>query len=117
SVPCGDEMFLTQMDPVETQNGSWGAGRAEMDGDNYNRALRTTDGCFRGCVAWAEYNLGRDWDSFTATIGLDDNSRSGQSGTFAIYLDDEDEWRKTATLGEALGGEVDASAAPDGSWV
>src|SRR5699024_1283396 len=46
SVPSNDEMFLTQMDPVETQNGSWGAGRAEMDGDNYNRVLRTTEGCF-----------------------------------------------------------------------
>ena len=111
SVPGGDEMFLTQMDPVETQNGSWGAGRAEMDGDNYNRVLRTTEGCFRGCVAWAEYNLGRDWDAFTATIGLDDNSRSGQSVTFAIYLDDEVEWQETATLGEVLDLEVDVSDA------
>ena len=111
SVPGSDEMLLTQMDPVETQNGGWGEGRAEMDGDSYNRALRTTEGCFRGCVAWAEYNLGRDWDSFTATIGLDDNSRSGQSVTFAIYLDDEVEWRETATLGEVLDVEVDVSDA------
>src|SRR5699024_11883472 len=68
SVPGSDEMLLTQMDPVETQNGGWGEGRAEMDGDRYNRALRTTEECFRGCVAWAESNLGPDWDSFTATI-------------------------------------------------
>lgn len=103
------EVLLTQMDPVETKYGSWEAGRAEMDGEAYNRVLRTTEGCYAGCVSWAEYNLSRNWETFTATIGLDDNSRSGQSVTFTIYLDGEVEWRETATLGEVLEAEVDVS--------
>lgn len=109
SAPEEDEMLLTQEDPVDISNGSWEAGRAEMNGQTYNRVLRASEGCYGGCLTWAEYNLGRNWDSFTAVVGLDDNSKSGESVTFTVYLDDEPEWRETATLGEVLEVEVDVS--------
>ena len=109
AAPSNEETSLTQTDPVETSGNTWTAGRAEMDGEPYNSVLRAGDGCYSGCVTWAEYNLGRNWDTFTAVVGLDDNSRSAESVTFSVYVDGEVEWRETATLGETLESEVDVS--------
>lgn len=109
--PSGEgERLLTQLDPVETSYGVWEPDRAELNGEVHNRVLLAADSCGGGCgTAWAEYNLSRSWDTFTATVGLDDNSRSDESVTFTVYAEGDAVVTETLGLGETIDVQADVS--------
>ncbi|MFL1380881.1 protein kinase domain-containing protein [Nocardiopsis protaetiae] len=107
---AGDTTLLTQM-PIVDQDGYWGpeTGRAEVDGQAYSRALISVN-CEEyndTCTGWADYNLGRKWTAFTATIGVDDTSSASATTTFTVYVDGEAEVTETLKLGETLDIDVD----------
>lgn len=106
--PGAEERLLTQMEPVDIGAGIWEPERAELNGEVYNRVLLAADGdCHTCSMKWADYNLSRSWDTFTATLGLDDVSTSGHSVTFTVYADGEAISTETLTLGETIDIEVD----------
>ncbi|GAB3746220.1 hypothetical protein GCM10027590_64270 [Nocardiopsis nanhaiensis] len=109
--PTGEgERLLTQLDPVETNYGIWEPDRAELNGEVHNRVLLAADSCAGACdTAWAEYNLSRSWDTFTATVGLDDNSRSDESVTFTVYVEGDAVVTETLGLGETIEVQADVS--------
>ncbi|MFE9246006.1 protein kinase [Nocardiopsis sp. NPDC006938] len=111
SEPEPTSVLITQMEPVEVSHGRWepSAGRAEMNGEVYSRALLSTT-CAR-CRGWSEYNLSRDWTLFTATIGVDDRSSSSGTVTLSVLVDGEPEVKETLRLGETMEIEVDVSDA------
>lgn len=100
---------LSQLNWVDSED-AWEWGRAEMDGEVHNNALVTEAGC-SVCDHWVEYNLSRSWGTFDATVGLDDNSRSGKNMTFTVYADGERVATETVTLGETVDIEADVSGA------
>ncbi|CAL9390409.1 hypothetical protein SUDANB121_01252 [Nocardiopsis dassonvillei] len=107
----GDTTLLTQLAIVDNHAQYWlpDTGRAELNGEAHTRALVST-GCGDGynpCTGWAEYNLGRKWSAFTATIGVDDTSSASATTTFTVLLDGEPEVTETLRLGETLDIEVD----------
>lgn len=112
SDPSAEEsLLLTQMDVVEGE-GRWEpvAGRAEVNGEAYNRALVVGDRCTRynnPCTGWADYNLGRGWTTFTATLGVTDTSSSSAVATFTVYVDGRPEVTESLRLGETIDIEVD----------
>ncbi|MDT0329950.1 protein kinase domain-containing protein [Nocardiopsis lambiniae] len=106
----GDSTLLTQLEIVD-DDGYWRpeTGRAEVDGQAYTRAI-VPGFCMQhssSCDGWADYNLGRKWSTFTATIGVDDNSSASATTTFTVYTDGEPEVTETLRLGETLDIEVD----------
>uniref|UniRef100_UPI00278BB5B4 NPCBM/NEW2 domain-containing protein n=1 Tax=Nocardiopsis sp. CC223A TaxID=3044051 RepID=UPI00278BB5B4 len=107
----GDTTLLTQMEIVDSHQDSWlpGTGRAELNGEAHTRALVSTDcgGDYDPCTGWADYNLGRKWSTFTATIGVDDTSSASATTTFTVHIDGEPEVTETLELGETMEVEVD----------
>ncbi|MEC3891989.1 protein kinase domain-containing protein [Nocardiopsis sp. LDBS1602] len=103
--PSGGETLLTQMEAVDQSNNDYWrpeTGRADIDGQAYNRALisgfcKTYDS---RCSGWMDYNLGRDWNTFTATIGVEDSSSSSATTTFLVLVDGEQKVTETLRLGE-----------------
>ncbi|MGW9349562.1 protein kinase domain-containing protein [Nocardiopsis flavescens] len=110
--PSAEEsLLLTQMDVVEGE-GRWEpvAGRAEVNGEAYSRALVVGDRCTQyndPCTGWADYNLGRGWTTFTATLGVTDTSSSSAVATFTVYVDGRPEVTESLRLGETIDIEVD----------
>ncbi|WP_017569760.1 protein kinase domain-containing protein [Nocardiopsis halotolerans] len=105
--------LLTQMEVVDGLGYGWApdAGRAELNGEAYSRALVPTDCGSSECTGWVDYNLGRDWTTFTATIGIDDTSSASATTTFTVHVDGEAEVTETLRLGETLDIEVDVTDA------
>jgi len=110
---AGDSTLLTQMDPVDLEEGGgWEpeTGRAQVDGQVYTRALAPgscAESEYDECTGWVDYDLGRNWTAFTAVIGVQDDSRAGAATTFVVHVDDEPEVTETLSLGEPLEIEVD----------
>ena len=107
----GETTLLTQMEIVDSHDDDWvpGIGRAEVNGEVHTRALIATEcgGEYDRCNGWADYNLGRNWSVFTATIGVDDNSSASATATFTVHIDGEPEVTETLKLGETVDIEVD----------
>lgn len=88
-------------------------GLASVSGVDYpNSVIYDFRNC-GGCVGTIEYNLRREWTSFSAVVGLTDRSRSDDviNGvlTFTVVLDDEPGETYTVRRGEARAIEVDVS--------
>ncbi|WP_159942394.1 MULTISPECIES: NPCBM/NEW2 domain-containing protein [unclassified Nocardiopsis] len=114
--PAPDSTLLTQMEAVDEESSSYWrpeSGRAELDGEVYSRAI-VPGFCAQHnseCTGWIDYNLGRDWSTFTTTIGVDDTSNAGATTTFTVHVDGEAEATETLRLGETMDVEVDVSGA------
>ncbi|MBL1094195.1 MULTISPECIES: NPCBM/NEW2 domain-containing protein [Streptomyces] len=48
----------------------------------------------------AEYNIGRRWNKFKATVGLRDDSPTGGKLTFEVSADGKSIYKKTTALGQ-----------------
>ncbi|MBB4931433.1 hypothetical protein F4561_002253 [Lipingzhangella halophila] len=90
-----DEMSLAAEEPV--QESDFQSALATVNAVEYDEALTATDGCTESAV---EYNLGRDYAEFTTTVGLDDESPSGNEVTFTVLGDGEQLETKSLGLGE-----------------
>lgn len=81
------------------------SGPIEVNGTLYEDSLysfRASDGVDPGDRAYWEYNLGRDWEAFQATIGLSDESEFEQAGRFRVSLDGAVIWEQDVQFGQAL---------------
>ncbi|RKS09612.1 serine/threonine protein kinase [Nocardiopsis sp. Huas11] len=105
--------LLTQVEPVD-EEGAWipEVGRAEVDAEVYSRALVSGDNCgsdYNECVGWADYNLSRDYTSFTAVVGVDDTSSATGTVTFTVFAERESLISETVQLGETVELDVDVT--------
>ncbi|NYH54611.1 serine/threonine protein kinase [Nocardiopsis arvandica] len=111
-----ESTLLTQMEIVDGASTDYWrpeTGRAELDGESYSRAI-VSGFCAEHsseCTGWIDYNLGRDWTTFTSTIGVDDTSDAGATTTFTVHVDGEAKVTETLRLGEMMDIEVDVSDA------
>lgn len=99
-----DEMSLTSEEPVEESD--FESTLATVNAVDYDDALTTVVGCGDERV---EYNLARDYNELTTTVGLDDSSSSGHEVTFTVLGDEEQLETKTLGLGEDAALSVDVS--------
>lgn len=97
--------LLTQMESVDSSRSSYWrpkTGRADIDGQAYSRAI--ISGFCKDhsseCSGWEDYNLSRDWSTFTATIGVEDSSKASATTTFTVHVDGEKKVTETLRLGE-----------------
>jgi hypothetical protein len=87
-------------------------GPVEIDGELYEASVFTyasSDYTKPGDLAYWEYNLGRDWESFEAMVGLLDDSSFEQGGRFRIILDGATIWEEDVEFGEAKPIEINVS--------
>ncbi|MFD6950119.1 phosphotransferase [Nocardiopsis sp. TSRI0078] len=111
-----ESTLLTQMEVVDEESMNYWrpeTGRAELDGESYSRAI-VSGFCAdhsSECTGWIDYNLGRDWTTFTSTLGVDDTSNAGATTTFTVHVDGEAKVTETLRLGEMMDVEVDVSHA------
>ena len=78
------------------------SGLAEINGELYETALFTEMSCCAdtGDHAYWDFNLGRDWESFEATVGLLDDSAVEQRGRFRILVEGSVIWEEDVEFGE-----------------
>ncbi len=59
------------------------------DGVTYQNPVALDAGCYNawGGDAWVDYDLGRRYQSFTATVGLPDSARAGSTASFTVLGD------------------------------
>ncbi|WP_306366979.1 NPCBM/NEW2 domain-containing protein [Nocardiopsis sp. CC223A] len=105
--------------PQDGENGPerWGLSRLTVaeSGHHYDTGAATVDGLthtetvqLKSCAKCAvEFDLGRDWKTFEAVVGLSDDSPSGSSVTVRVFADDDLLDSHTLGLGET--GEVSVS--------
>jgi len=97
--PTSQTQYLGELDPLSS-TGSVDVGAAEINGRGYPRSLTlAADGA--SPVNSLEYNLGRHWRVFSATIGLRDDFLTGGSLTFEADIDGTQKYKKKVSLGES----------------
>lgn len=78
----------------------WSTGSESVNGDEYARTLHAWRPSSSG--DWIEFNLGRDFASFSTTIGLADDSPSDARVTFIVSVDGDIRVERTLGLGETF---------------
>ncbi|MEV7228685.1 protein kinase [Polymorphospora sp. NPDC051019] len=97
----GTEVYLVSLKAREKPNMDEEIGVATIDDREYPSSIS------RSCYGVSlEYHLGYDYTRFRSTVGLDDESDSGSSATFVVYVDDERQ--DSATVRLAATGTVEA---------
>lgn len=88
--------FLTTMKPVDRGNHTGDNGGHDVDsfntnGVHYGRAIGMRAWCTNqeGGDYWVDYDLGRSWNRFTATVGISDDSRSEAGATYTLLADNQ----------------------------
>ncbi|MFD0274569.1 NPCBM/NEW2 domain-containing protein [Kitasatospora sp. NPDC127111] len=92
--------YLSDNDPFSSTYGVEN-GAALVNGTNYAHSvsLRTDLGSIPANAA--EYNLERAWQTFTATIGVRDDSPTGTVLTFEVFVDGRSVAQQTLSLGQS----------------
>lgn len=79
-------------------------GSVDINGELYENSIYTGDvgHVERGALAYWEYDLGRDWEFFEATVGLLDYSDIEQRGRFRILVNGSQIWEEDVEFGEEI---------------
>lgn len=91
-LPTGPQ-FLNELTPVDkdplTYNGSTRVGSFNSSGTTYGHAISMNPACGNhdGGDYWIDYDIGRKWSTFTATVGLSDDSPADASATYTLIAD------------------------------
>jgi serine/threonine protein kinase len=100
--------YLSDLTPVERDNHTGDNGgvstvSATISGQQYGHAITLSAFCTTrdGGDFWADYDLARSWSRFTATIGIDDRSRSSSTATYTILADNVPIARGSLAFGRA----------------
>jgi serine/threonine protein kinase len=99
--------FLTADDPVDRDNrgtnGSEQTGTFSTSGRQYGHAISMGVFCYNrdGGDYWIDYNLGRSWSTFTATVGLRDDSPASSTASYTVLLDSKTVANGQLSLGTA----------------
>lgn len=91
-------LYLSDLDPLTSTRGV-DTSTVEINGQAFARSVTLAVNA-AGPVASAEYNLGRHWDTFSATVGLGDESPTGGLLTFEASVDGRQEYSQTIPLGK-----------------
>jgi serine/threonine protein kinase len=101
--------YLSDFTPVERDtatgdNGGVFTTPATVSGHQYGHAVTLSSYCTThdGGDFWADYDLGRAWNRFTATVGLDDRSRASSTATYTILADTTPIATGQLTIGQAV---------------
>jgi hypothetical protein len=119
---------LDRLPVVEESGAGWETGQARLDGDTYVRSVfsYTDDYCDSPTIL--QYDLGRNYRSFSTRVGPSDESYSQTLLQFDVRLDGRSVFSGKAKLGESLPIEVDVTdglrlelsvarlESPCGSW-
>lgn len=100
------------LNPVSANGGS--CGQNSINGVTYVRSYSFSwcdfmSSCFS--TDFAEFDLSRDFHTFTATLGLSDDSESAASALFEIVVDGQTKFSQTIGLGTAVPVSIDVSSA------
>ncbi|MFI6412944.1 NPCBM/NEW2 domain-containing protein [Streptomyces sp. NPDC050585] len=109
SSPASQSRYLSELEPLTSTQGV-DTSAVEINGKGFARSVTLTANA-AGPVNSAEYNLGRHWHTFTATVGLRDDSPTGGTLTFEVVIDGTREYRETIRLGESRAVRLDVSDA------
>ncbi|MEU3338359.1 NPCBM/NEW2 domain-containing protein [Streptomyces sp. NPDC006668] len=90
--------YLNEMVPLTSTQGV-DTSTAEVNGHGYPRSVTLTASA-GGPVNEVEYNIGRRWNRFKATIGLRDDSPTGSNLTFEVSIDEKRIYKKLSPVGE-----------------
>ena len=87
---------LTSLEPLNSGT-SFSIGNATVNTQQYTQSI-----LFGGCWSCgAEYNIERTWETFEATIGIDDNAEFDADVTFQVRTDGDLIASETLSLGES----------------
>jgi hypothetical protein len=87
---------------ADTRLGYVDQGPVKIDGELYESSpYARGDFASPGDGASWDYDLGRDWESFEAMVGLLDDSSFEQGGRFRIILDGSTIWEQDVEFGQA----------------
>jgi hypothetical protein len=91
--------YFSELEPLTSTIGV-DTSPAEINGRGFARSV-TLIASSAGPTNSAEYNIGRDWSVFSATIGLRDDSPSGGSLTFEVSVDGTRKYSREIPLGRS----------------
>ncbi|GAA2656905.1 NPCBM/NEW2 domain-containing protein [Streptomyces vastus] len=94
------EQYLSETDPLSSEYGVEN-GSAEINGEQYSQSIAMRADKSSVPYGDAEYNLGRRWQSFDATIGLRDDSPSESALNFEVFADGERLHEERMKVGES----------------
>lgn len=101
--------YLSELDPLTTTTGV-DTEAAEINGTGFARSV-TLAANSGSPVNSAEYNLDRHWNTFSAAVGLRDDSPTGGRLTFEVSVDGRLKFRKELPLGKSKNINLDVTDA------
>jgi hypothetical protein len=87
----------TYLADLTTVSGGFGTGSVEIDGTTYGRSIWSR---WLSSDETAEYNLGRHYRRFVATIGILDDASTDAASTFELRADGVAIYTRRLTLGQ-----------------
>ncbi|MGD9529240.1 protein kinase domain-containing protein [Pseudonocardia sp.] len=101
--------FLDNLRPVDTDshighNGGWETGPASTSGTQHGHAVSMAAWCSgrNGGDYWIDYDLARDWNTFTATVGLRDDDVSDATASYKVLVDNQLLASGSLTIGKTM---------------
>ncbi|MGW9432769.1 NPCBM/NEW2 domain-containing protein [Streptomyces decoyicus] len=101
--------YLSDLEPLMSTQGV-DNGAATVNGAGFPRSVSLSVNA-AGPVNEAEYNIGRQWPKFRATIGLRDDSPTGGQLSFEIRADGKSIFKRSVSLGQAQDVSLDLNGA------
>jgi serine/threonine protein kinase len=101
-------IYLTDLNYVEKDEKadfeSYENEPADISGHTYGHALSMGDSCSRGDGGdyWVDFDISRQWETFTAVVGVTDKSPAATSVTYTVFADTHPISSGTLTLGKAV---------------
>lgn len=98
------DLTSVERDTATGSNGGAFTTPATVSGQQYGHAVTLSSYCTThdGGDFWVDYDLGRSWTRFTATVGLDDRSRASATATYTILADTTPVATGRLTIGQAV---------------
>jgi serine/threonine-protein kinase len=100
-------VFLADLEPVDQGYFGSGTGTMNLNGKTYVHAVYTDTGCSQ--AAALQYDLGRHYQVFDATVGLSDDSASEGALQIDVLLDGRSVFSGQASLGQPQQVQVDVT--------
>lgn len=103
--PAVPARYLGDMNPVDQDpegGGQYVAAQYTTNGTQYLHSVDVAASCgsTRGSY-WIEYDLGRKYQTFTATVGLSDTDSSAAKAAYVVYADGKKVQTGTLTVGQS----------------
>ena len=107
SVQVARKPVIEQLSDLQTADapcGSINKGEAEINGESFQDSLIVYAGS-QSC--YLEYNFGRDWNRFKASVGVTDDSPSDLQVRFEVFGDGKELFNQVLSFGQSAPVDVD----------